>query len=531
MHKRVAISFFGLMVIFGLLIINLGIIGLNLDTSTASQKSNEKSIVLGTSRGMIYDCNMQRLVNAESHSITVCLPTTNAFNTISDFMTDDKKTEIYKNLSKGQVSIFSGQQEFDERDIRSTDIVDRYSYNQPCLHLIGHLDESGNGVMGLEKAYNSYLAQQSGEIKAKWNVDALGHILLGESITFEKTDYLSPAGIQLTIDLDIQRIAENALLHHNIGKGACVVLDAETCEILASASIPEFNPLDLSASLQNTDSPFINRALTPYTVGSIFKPFVAVSAIESNIDFSYNCTGSIDINGTVFRCNNSTAHGFLTLKTAMEQSCNTYFIALGQKVGTEKLITLCSSLGLGKSVELADNFHLKSGILPSSESITSHQALANLCFGQGELLASPVQMAVAYACFANGGYYREPTLMKGIIDKNGETIQKVHLPQKYRVLNDSTIKEIDNILESVVSNGNANKACSGIVTNHGKTATAQSGWYENGREITHTWFCGYFTHNNRTYVVVIFKEDGTSGAVDCAPVFKEISENIVKIES
>ena len=531
MHKRVAISFFGLMVVFGLLIINLGIIGLNLDTATASQKTNEKSIVLGTTRGMIYDCNGQRLVNTDSHNITVCLPTTNAFNTISEFLTDNEKTQIYDNLSKGQVSLFSSFQEFNERDIRSTDIINRYSQDQPCVHLIGHLDENGDGAMGLEKAYNSYLSQQNGEIRAKWHTDALGHILLGESIEFQKNGYLSPAGIQLTIDLDIQRIAENALLHHNIGKGACVVLDAETCEILASASIPEFNPLDLSASLQNEDSPFINRALTPYTVGSIFKPFVAVSAIESNIDFSYNCTGSIDVNGTVFRCNNSVAHGILNLKTAMEESCNTYFIALGQKVGVEKIITLCSSLGLGKSIELADNFNLKSGILPLSESITSPQALANLCFGQGELLVTPVQMAVAYACFANGGYYREPTLMKGIVDKNGDIIQKVQLPQKYRVLNDSTINRIDQILESVVANGNASKAYSEIVTNHGKTATAQSGWFENGREITHTWFCGYFTHNSKTYVVVIFKEDGTSGGVDCAPVFKEISENIVSIEN
>ena len=337
MHKRVAISFFGLMVVFGLLIINLGIIGLNLDTATASQKTNEKSIVLGTTRGMIYDCKGQRLVNTESHNITVCLPTTSAFNTISEYVTDNEKTQIYDNLSKGQVSLFSSFQEFNERDIRSTDIINRYSQDQPCVHLIGHLDENGDGAMGLEKAYNSYLSQQNGEIRAKWHTDALGHILLGESIEFQKNGYLSPAGIQLTIDLDIQRIAENALLHHNIGKGACVVLDAETCEILASASIPEFNPLDLSASLQNEDSPFINRALTPYTVGSIFKPFVAVSAIESNIDFSYNCTGSIDVNGTVFRCNNSVAHGILNLKTAMEESCNTYFIALGQKVGVEKI--------------------------------------------------------------------------------------------------------------------------------------------------------------------------------------------------
>ncbi len=531
MHKRVAITFFGLMVVFGLLIANLGIIGLNLGTSTASQKSNEKSVVLGTSRGMIYDSNGTRLVNTDSQNITVCLPTTNAFNTILEFVTDDEKADIYNNMSNGNVSILKCVNFFDKQDIRSTNIINRYSANQPCVHLIGHLDENGNGAMGLEKAYDNYLSQQSGEIKAKWNVDALGHILLGESIEFQKSGYLSPAGIQLTIDLNIQRIAENALLHHNIGKGACVVLDADTCEILASASVPEFNPLDLSTDIENADSPFINRALTPYSVGSVFKPFVAVSALECNIAFEYNCTGSIDINGTTFKCNNSVAHGYSTLKSAMENSCNTYFIALGQKVGAEKLLRLCSSLGMGENVDLADNFTLKSGNLPSIESINSPQALANLCFGQGTLLVSPIQMAVSYACFANGGYYREPTLMKGIIDKNGEIIQKVKLPTKYRVLNEETIEKIDKILESVVANGNASKAYSEIVTNHGKTATAQSGWYENGREINHTWFCGYFTHNNRTYVAVIFKEDGTSGAVDCAPVFKDISENISEIES
>lgn len=529
MHKRVAISFFGLMVIFGLLIINLGIIGLNPDTSKVSKESNEKSVVLGTSRGMIYDCNLKRLVNTDSQNFAVCLPTTNAFNTVSEFITDEEKHKIYENMTNGKASVFSTSQKFNENDIKSTDVIRRYSTNQPCVHLIGHLDENGDGAMGLEKAYNNYLSQQSGEIKAKWSVDALGHILLGESLKFEKNGYLSPAGIQLTIDLEIQRIAENALLHHNIDKGACVVLDAETCEILATASIPEFNPLDLSSALENPDSPFINRAITPYSVGSIFKPFVAASAIEGNVSLSYNCTGSIDVNGTTFRCHNGTAHGFLDLKTAMEESCNTYFIALGQKVGVEKILTLCSSVGLGKTVELADNFNLKGGNLPSSESINSTQALANLCFGQGELLSSPVQMAVAYACFANGGYYREPTLMKGIIDKYGDIIQKVNLPSKYRVLNDSTTNDIDNILESVVTNGNAKKAYSETVINHGKTATAQSGWFQNDREITHTWFCGYFSYNSRTYVVVIFKEDGISGASDCAPVFKYISENIVNI--
>ena len=529
MHKRVAISFFALMVVFGILIANIGIIGLNIGSTATLKSTSSKSVTLGTSRGMIYDSKMRRLVNSETQNITVCLPTTNAFNTISNLVTENQKSAIYDNMTNGKVSVFKSSEKFNSQDIRSTDVINRYSVNQPCVHLIGHLDENGEGVMGLEKAYDNYLSGQSGKILAKWNVDALGHVLFGEGIGFVKENYLSPAGIQLTIDLDFQRIAENALIYNNVGKGACVILDADTCEILASASIPEFTQHNLSADINNSDSPFINRALTPYTVGSVFKPFVAVSAIESNIEFTYNCTGSIEINGTVFKCNNSTAHGHLELKSAMEKSCNTYFIALGQNIGKEKILDFCQSAGLGKSVELADNFYLKSGILPTYESINSPQSLANLCFGQGELLVSPLQMAVSYACFANGGYYRAPTLMKGIVDKNGDIIQKVHLPEKYKVLNESTIQRIHEILESVVSNGNAIRAYSEIVTNHGKTATAQSGWYENGREITHTWFCGYFTHNDRTFVAVIFKEDGLSGGVDCAPIFKEISENVVKI--
>lgn len=189
MHKRVAISFFALMVVFGVLIVNIGIIGLNIGTSSTSQSSSSKSVTLGTSKGMIYDCNMQRLVNSSSHNVTVCLPTSNTFNRISGFVTEEKKSEIYENMSNGKVSILNTSQKFNENDISTTSVVDRYSENQPCVHLIGHLNEENEGAMGLEKAYNSFLSQQSGVLKAKWSVDALCHILYGEGIEFEKENY------------------------------------------------------------------------------------------------------------------------------------------------------------------------------------------------------------------------------------------------------------------------------------------------------------------------------------------------------
>ena len=529
MHKRVAISFFAMTAVFGLLIVNIALIIFNSEISISAQSKNTRSVVLSTSRGMIYDCNMKRLVNNSAEYLTVCLPTTDAFNTISQNVTDEEKEKIYNNMASGKASILTTVQIYNEPHLKSIRITNRYSHNQLCAHLIGHLDENGEGAMGLEKVYNSYLSQQSGELRAVWSVDALNHILYGEEITTENNGYLSPAGIQLTIDSDIQKIAENLLAEFEIYEGAIVVMDSETAEILACASVPEFDPLDLSSALNNPNSPFINRATTPYSVGSVFKPFLATVAIENNIDLTHNCTGSIEINGTNFHCSDSTAHGTVDMTQAMEVSCNTYFIALGQKIGSENLLSLCGDFGLGKSAELADNMYLKSGQLPSSNNITSPQAFANLCFGQGELLISPVQMATAYCVFANGGYYRPPTLMKGIIDKNGHTIQKVRLPESYRIISESSAEEIDTILESVVTNGNAIKAFSEFAECHGKTATAQSGWYEDGIEINHTWFCGYFTANNKKYVGVVFKEDGISGSVDCAPVFKELAESICNI--
>ncbi len=528
MYKRVAIAFFGIMVVFGILVVNLALIVTNTEASPSAQSTTTRSVVLSTTRGMIYDCNMKRLVNASSKYITVCLPTTDALNSISKDIEDEEKIILYENMTAGKTSILATAKIFDEPHLKSIEITDRYSYNQPCVHLIGHLDENDKGAMGLEKAYESYLSQQSGELKAVWGVDALNHVLYGDGITTLSNGYLSPAGIQLTIDLNIQQIAEEVLEEFNIQKGAAVVMDSETAEILACASVPKFNPSDLSSALNDEDSPFLNRAITPYSVGSVFKPFVATTAIENNIEYTHNCTGSIEINGSIFHCSDSTAHGTVNMTRAMEVSCNTYFIVLGQKIGSEKLLSLCSYFGFGKQTELADNMYMKSGKLPTSESITSPQGLANVCFGQGELLISPVQMAAAYCVFANGGYYRPPTLMKGIIDKNGEIIQKVQLPEAYRIISESTADKVDKILESVVSVGNAKRAYSEFCECHGKTATAQSGWYENGTEINHTWFCGYFTANNKKYVAAIFKENGISGSVDCAPVFKVLAERICK---
>lgn len=531
MYKRVATSYFLLMLVFGLLMINLFLICINISTQPSSLTGNSRSTVLATSRGMIYDCNMKKIVNSTAEYTAVSLPTAKALNMLLPFLEEDEKQIVYDNTTQGKVSIVPTNEIFNEDDLKTVSLAKRYASNQSCVHLIGHLDENGNGAMGLEKAYDNFLSSCKGTLSAKWSADALGHILLGDRLTIESDGYLSPMGIQLTIDLDIQKISEAALESFEVYKGAVVIINAETSEILSCASVPKFDHSHLEESLKSADSPFLNRAISSYCVGSVFKPFVAAVALENNINFTYECVGSIDVQGSTFKCSNNKAHGYVNMKTATENSCNCYFIALGQMLGGKKILSLCKSLKFGETLELADNFTIDGGQIPTESELLVPQALANFSFGQGNLLINPVQMACAYACFANGGYYREPTLMKAIIDENGNAVQKVSLPEKYRVLSSKTVEKTDEILESVVSNGNGNKAYSQIVTNHGKTATAQSGWFENGIEINHTWFCGYFSVKDTTYVAVILKENGTSGAADCAPIFKELSEQIYKVKN
>ena len=528
MHKRISISFSVLMGIFSILLINIFIINLDISAKPSSISGNSKSIVVSGARGNIYDCNMNKIVNNDFYYTTVVMPTTANFNLLSPYLSENSKNTIYQNMQNGKMSVIKTFMPFDSNEIKSIKTIQRYSENQSCVHLIGHLDRENNGALGLEKVYNDLLSSNNKSIKVSWYTDAMGRVLIGEGISVASNNYLSAEGIQITIDLNIQQLTEKLLIEENIQKGAIVVLNADTSEILACASVPTFHPDNLQDSVNSTDSPFLNRAISAYSVGSVFKPFVAASAIEHNVDLEYECTGQISVNGKMFRCSGNIAHGKVDMTTAMENSCNCYFIALGQELGTERLLSFCRQFKFGEKLELADNLYTTKGNLPSESEINSAPALANLCFGQGSLLINPIQMACAYACFVNGGYYRPPTLMKAIIDENGNEVQKVLLPEKNKVLSSNTVDRMNDILESVVTNGNGNKAYSELVVNHGKTATAQSGWYENKREITHTWFCGYFEIDGKKYVAVILKEDGSSGGIDCAPIFKKLSEEIYK---
>lgn len=533
MQKRIVALFFLFSLCMGSLCMRLLTISDSTAVSGNAQSGNTISAVVGETRGYIYDCNMQPLVNCETTLSVAIQPSLSALNAAGEILKEENKDALYACVESGKIAVAKASAPLNTDGAKTVSHVNRYQSAGLCVHLIGYINSDGDGVCGIEKYYDTILKDASGVLKARCAVDAKGRLLDGAALTFTEENYNSPAGVMLTIDRDIQKIAQDALEEFEIGTGAVVVLDAATSEIRAMASVPVFDQNDPAASLDAADSPFLNRAITPYSVGSVFKAITAAAAIESGIDetFTYTCTGSYTIGETVFNCHEQAGHGTQNMAQAMANSCNPYFIDLALHTGRESLCTMAENLGLGAKIELADGFYTKSGILPAAYTLTSEQDLANLAFGQGELLASPLQMTAVYAAIANGGVYRAPSLMKAIIDASGEEVQRAFLPASRRAMSSETAERVGALLKYAVENGSGKRANPSNSTAAGKTATAQSGWFlENGAEVTQSWFCGYFPYEAPRYAITILKENGQGGSADCAPVFKYIADAILELE-
>ena len=497
--------------------------------NTASVKGHTVSSTVSKSRGMIYDCKLRPLVNCENESFIAVKPSLHCFENVKDKIPEQYRNNVLNEISGGRIAVFKSDEFISNSDAISFSAVKRYSDNSLCVHTVGYIDTDKKGVSGVEKYYDNLLNSESGSLKLICEVDAHSNALEGEKLRTQSDNYNSRAGVALTVNRDIQQICEDALEKYGIEKGAAVVLDVKTSEIRAIASVPEFSQNEPAKSLNDENAPFINRAVTPYAVGSIFKVIVSAAALENGIstDTQFECKGNIEIGTQVFNCHKKAGHGVLNMYSATANSCNPYFINLALNTGKEKIVEMAGNLGLGKQIELCDGWYASGGLLPDSADLVSQQDLANLAFGQGKLLASPLQMAAVYAAIANSGVYRAPSLMQSVTDKNRVEIMRAELPANRRVMSEGTADIIKRMLFETVENGSGKAAKPDGIRVAGKTATAQSGEFDSeNNEMVRTWFCGFFPYENPEYSVAIIKEDGTGGAADCAPVFKYIAEKI-----
>lgn len=532
MNKRI-IALFSLYAAASLaLMIRIG--GINKNSASAQASGGQySSYTVSQIRGYIYDRNMQPLVNTKHDAFVASAPTPETLGILKASLTNDEFEKAYEALSAGRPALIKTTASLvPSSGIVTLDAISRYSDSDPAQNIIGYLDSEGNGAFGLEKSFDSFLAENSGSLSVAFPVSASGRSLSGKDIKVKENNYNTRAGIAVTLDKSIQSACEKALASHNIETGCAVVLDVKDNAVLALATAPAIDRNNLTQSLEDKNSPFVNRALNAYSVGSVFKPIVAAAALDIGIDENteFDCNGSVDVNSVTFGCHKKDGHGAVSMAQAVASSCNVYFINLGLKTGSEKILSLASDLGLGKEITLADGIVCKGGILPTKSDINSLPALANLSFGQGKLLSSPLGIAAVYAAFANGGIYREPYLVKCITDTDGKVSAYYKNETDSRVITESVCKKIQRMLTLTVTDGSGKNACPENTTAAGKTATAQSGWYENGQEVLHTWFAGWFPAEEPRYVITVMNERGSSSSTDCAPVFKTIADSIYAYE-
>lgn len=529
MLKRVVCVFVLLVIAFTGM--GMRIADININVRQVSNASAGMSIDIVSLRGTIYDCKMRPLTNGENEIYAAAKPTNTAIAQLKDNLVPEVFESVKERMAMGKpVAVKTDSPLTETDDIHVFCVPNRYYKNSLACHVIGYLDGEKRGISGIEKVYDELLTRNCSTVRVRFSASANGRVMLGEDITVEGNN-IPKNGVALTIDKEIQQITETALDNSGAECAAAVVVEIENGAIRACVSRPIFDQNSIAESLNNDNSPLINRAFLPFSVGSVFKPVVAAAAMESGVDgFKYNCTGSATYNGVTFNCHKDSGHGVLNMQDAVAYSCNTYFIALAIEIGAKTITETAEKFGFGVESIFADGLKSAAGKLPSAGELDSKAALANLSFGQGSLLATPVQICSMMAAIARGGIYVQPYLIAGEVDADGKITEIKNYREKRQIVSQGTAERLMKYLEKVVEYGSGTRAESNIVTVAGKTATAQTGKEENGEEIYNAWFAGYFPAENPKYAVAVLKENGGEGALSCAPVFKDIAEAITILE-
>jgi penicillin-binding protein 2 len=384
------------------------------------------------------------------------------------------------------------------------------------------------GQMGLERAYEKHLRGEWGGREVE--VDGRGRPLrvIGEKQAKAGKD------IRLTLDLELQKVAEKALGDRD---GTIIAMNPNNGGILAMVSHPTFDPnvfskqrpsqKELQKILLGPNHPLLNRALRQYPPASTFKIVTTAAGLESG-KFSASTVlptyGSLSFGGTRFGEWNHAGFGPLGWTGAMANSSDTFFYQVGARVGGETLIKWTRKFGFGSETGFDFKVEEIPGFIPDNEYKRKTMKRdwtvgdsVNMSIGQGALLTTPLQVAVMFAAPANGGYRVQPHLIK-----DNEEAKSWREPIGMKP---ETIKILQDGLRKVITDGTAKKLnVDTMPAIAGKTGTAEA-WIK-GAKRNHTWFGGYAPANKPEILVVSFGEhsDGGGGSV-AAPMALEVMES------
>lgn len=525
MIRRTGVFYLGVVTVLIGLIFRLFWLSIGDNSSRAETVfANRKGVVtLYRTKGLIYDENLMPIAGGQPCWYLMVNPRDfqeeNA-EYLAQICSVDHK-ELFEKLKKETPFVLKS---FDKpKEMDGVYVFEGKSrYSGVAQHILGYLDSAGEvGLSGIEKEYDQYLGLFAENVSVSYNSDAVKGAIAGFGVE-ELPSNMTENGLVLTLNKGLCRELERSMGEY-VEKGAGIVMDCHSGEIKAIASRPCYDESKLAEYMNSTEGELINRALSAQAVGSVFKIIVASCALENDMeDFKYYCDGGIVINGRTFACHEHNGHGELLMKEAFAQSCNAYFIALGQLLGYECVAEMADRFGYGDPIELLGSIKASGGNVPDKN---GNLSLANFCIGQGELTASPLQVAVMTSIIANRGVLVAPSIYKGLF-LNGNLKDQSQPKEGIRVLSAEHAEKLKEYCINTVENGTGKSAKPSIGSAGGKTSSAQTGIMDNGMEKLNVYFTGFYPADNPRYVITVFAENGISGGKTCAPVFRSVCDYI-----
>lgn len=442
--------------------------------------------------------------------------------------------------------------------------IREYPFGSLASHVLGSITQWARGDIpeSAKREYDHYIGDDRGMggIEA-----AMDSILRGPEgrksiIRDEKGkhlgmyDYVKPgvgARIQLTLDAHVQFLVENVL--RRTGRGAAVVIDIDTGELLAMASLPDYDPNAFIPSIKREKwegynarkdlAPLTNRAISAYEPGSTMKiPIAIAGAMNGMANRPLSCEGQVTYGNTPVRCwimrQSGGRHGSLTLPRAIQQSCNPFFNKLANTIGWRSTVEVCQTLGFGRrtGIELPNE---SAGLLPGSRAwrssrpnatMTPHST-AMLSIGQGEMMATPIQMAALAATVANGGKYFQPRLVRQAVAENGEILisnqPKLEVDLIEAGIKPSDFELIRRGMFMAVNEpgGTARRAAIPNFKIAAKTGTTQTS--DMGKPSNNSWMISFAPYEEPKYAIAMIIQGGQSGGAVCGPLTQLIYRGLI----
>lgn len=403
----------------------------------------------------------------------------------------------------------------------------RRVYPEPAAFgLLGYYSPALYGSAELEAALDEELSGEgAGNPLSEWLDDLLHR---------ERRGY----DAELTIDLALQ---QQAIAMLGERRGAVVLMDAATGEILVLASTPTYDPNPLYTDIESSeeqlgaaraywndliareDAPLLQRATNGlYVPGSTFKMVTATALLNeglAGIDTLFRDEGILEVDGRVIIELNRPDESRVdwTLEESFAYSLNVVFARIGLELGAELLTEYAERFGIGSELPFILNTAPSQLHAEGSDLRTNRTLVADTAFGQGELLVSPLQMAMIGAAIANDGVMMEPMIVSAIRDEDGDVIERRRPDDWRRVMNAETAAAMHQLMVASADYGYASAAQIEGLTVGGKTGTAETADGD-----PHAWFVGYAQDGERTLVAAVIVEHGGSGGATALPIGRDL---------